>query len=273
MTTETLDALAPYEPVKAAIAKLKKENSTLVFDYESAKGNKLARSHVATLRSMKSEVEAKRVALKADALAFGRKVDAAAKELTAEVEAMIDVHAKPLAEIDAREKAKLASIAMPTILPTDAFACEQLIEAVEAAPIDDTWPASAAKTRENTLVCLRARLDELVASESMAAELAKLRTEKEASERAAKEAAAAAAKAAREENIRKEAIAAAEAKAAKDAAAVKAEAERRAADVKHRVKILHEVADALAGFSAAGSPLDVAEAIAAGKVPHTTITF
>ena len=64
MPTETLDtALVQYEPIKADIAKLKKENATLVFDYESAKGNKLARSHVAQLRTLKGEIERKRVAL------------------------------------------------------------------------------------------------------------------------------------------------------------------------------------------------------------------
>lgn len=58
-TTETLD-LAPYSEVKAAIAKMKAESAGLTFDYETPKGNKLARSHVAALRTYKGDIERER---------------------------------------------------------------------------------------------------------------------------------------------------------------------------------------------------------------------
>jgi len=287
MPTETLDtALVQYEPIKADIAKLKKENATLVFDYESAKGNKLARSHVAQLRTLKGEIERKRVALKAEALAFGKKVDGAAKEMTGEVEQMIEVHAKPLADIEAREAAKLASIAMPLDPIKDAFSCEEIIERIEAVKIDDTWPSSATKTRENTLTCLRARLDELTKAESAAAELEKLRADKEAREKADADAAREKGRAAREAEIAKQAAEravaaereralAAEAKAAREAAAAKAEEEKRAANKKHRAKILNEVMEALnAVLGHRGyDGMMLAQAIADGKIPHTTIKF
>lgn len=286
MTTETLDALAPYEPIKAAIAKLKKENASIVFDYESAKGNKLARSHVATLRTYKGDIERKRKELKADALEYGRKVDGVAKELTAEVEQMIEVHQKPLAEIEAREAARLASIAMPLDPIKDAFSCEEIIARIEAVVIDATWPSTANKTREDTVTCLRAKLDELVKAEAEAAELAKLRAEKEAREAADRKKAEEAARAQREAEIAKQAAEravaaereralAAEAKAAREAAAAKAADEKRAANKKHREKVLKEVAEAIAKHDC-GDDLwaaALAQAIADGKIPHTTITF
>ena len=297
MTTETLDALAPYEPIRAAIAKLKKENAATVFDYESAKGNKLARSHVAGLRTHKADIERKRKELKQDALDYGRKVDAVAKELTAEVEQMIEVHQKPLEEIEAREAARLASISMPLDPIADAFTCEQIIARVEAVKIDDSWPSNAAKKREETLACLRARLDELVKQECEAAELAKLRAEKEAREAADRKAAEEKQRAEREARIAKEAAdravaaereraLAAEAKAAREAAELKAAEEKRAANKKHREKILKEVAEALSKMVWGDAESDsyhmanrahltehLAQAIADGKIPHTSIKF
>ena len=284
MTTETLDALAPYAPIKADIAKFKKENATLVFDYESAKGNKLARSHVAQLRTLKGEIERKRVALKAEALAFGKKVDGAAREMTGEVEQMIEVHAKPLADIEAREAAKLASIAMPLDPIKDAFSCEEIIERIGAVVIDDSWPSTAKKIRENTMLCLEARLAELTKAEAAAAELEKLRADKEAREKADADAAREKARAAREAEIAKQAAEravaaereralAAEAKAAREAAAAKAEEEKRAANKKHRAKILGEVSKAIEDIVGDTLAYKVTEALEAGKIPHTTIKF
>ena len=286
MTTETLDALAPYEPIKAAIAKLKKENASIVFDYESAKGNKLARSHVATLRTYKGDIERKRKELKADALEYGRKVDGVAKELTAEVEQMIEVHQKPLEEIEARVLAKVASISLPAEGFTDAFSCEQAIDRIAAISIDESWPTGSEKQRENTLILLRAKLDELVKAEAEAAELAKLRAEKEAREAADRKKAEEEARAKREAEIAKQAAeraVAAErarqeqeaAKAARAADLAKAAEEKRAANKKHREKILKEVAEAIAKHDC-GDDLwaaALAQAIADGKIPHTTITF
>jgi hypothetical protein len=64
--------LAQYEPIKAHIAKLLDRNGELVFDYSTPKGIREARSHIHDLRTTKGDVERTRVALKADALAYGR---------------------------------------------------------------------------------------------------------------------------------------------------------------------------------------------------------
>jgi len=99
--------LTKYAPIRAEIEKLRAINQSLVFDYEDPAGNKNARSHIYKMRQTKGEVERTRKELKADALEFGRKVDAAAKELTADLESMIDVHQKPLDTIEERKQAKI----------------------------------------------------------------------------------------------------------------------------------------------------------------------
>ena len=68
MTTEILDApksaVAAYQPFYAQLAELETNNARLVFDYESKKGNKEARSHVNTLRLTKGALERVRKAEK-----------------------------------------------------------------------------------------------------------------------------------------------------------------------------------------------------------------
>src|SRR3954454_6832415 len=85
------DALAVYNPFRAELAEFKAQNATLIFDYESPKGNKEARSHVYKLRQSKAAVEKARKEEKAASLEYGRKVDAEAKTIMEEIEAMIAV--------------------------------------------------------------------------------------------------------------------------------------------------------------------------------------
>lgn len=343
MTTETLD-LAPYSEVKAAIAKMKAESAGLTFDYETPKGNKRARSHVASLRTVKGDIERKRKELKAEALEYGRKVDAVAKELTGEIEAMIEVHQGPLDLIESREEARVAKLEERIAKITwtleriawlkTAAECSAKILEVERALEAGEWAEfsqRAIDVARDSLSALRARRDDLTRQEAEAAELARLREEqakRDAENRAKQEAEARAkreeeiraqaeAKAKREaadaamaearkaereaqaaiaaerEKTRKAELAAAKARQEKAEAEAKAareeqdkrEAEaKRAANVKHREKILEDVAKAIAlavftpgdelqkrnGASLATS---VAEAIAAGKIPHVKIEF
>lgn len=341
-TTETLD-LAPYAEVKAAIAKMKSESAGLTFDYETPKGNKLARSHVASLRSVKGDIERKRKELKADALEYGRKVDAVAKELTGEIEAMIEVHQGPLDLIESREEARkmrhLNNIAALTLeigwdTGLNSIGVRSKLTRISDTVIDDKWEefkTQALEAQAASRRTLEAHLAKLLKSEAEAAELARLREEqakRDAENRAKQEAearakreeeirAAAEAKAKREaadaamaearkkeaeaqaaiaaerEKTRKAELAAAKARQEKAEAEAKAareeqekrEAEaKRAANAKHREKILEDVAKAIAlavftpgdelqkrnGASLATS---IAEAIAAGKIPHVKIEF
>jgi hypothetical protein len=79
-------------------------NKTLVFNYENAKDQKEARSHIYKLRQLKSAVEIRRGEAKKDSLEYGRKIDAHANEIKEEIENMISVHMVPILAIEQREK-------------------------------------------------------------------------------------------------------------------------------------------------------------------------
>lgn len=101
--------LAVYNEFRAQLTKLREENKHAVFNYESPKGNKEARSHVYKLRQSKSAVERARKEEKQASLEYGRKVDAEAKDIISELDEMIEVHAAPLREIEEREKQRIAN--------------------------------------------------------------------------------------------------------------------------------------------------------------------
>ena len=98
------NAIAVYDEFRSQLAALKDFNSKTVFDYEDPKGNKDARSHIYKLRQTKASIEKVRKEEKSASLEYGRKVDAQAKEISGEVDYMIDVHAKPIEAIEKREQ-------------------------------------------------------------------------------------------------------------------------------------------------------------------------
>jgi len=321
MTTTEI-SLAPYEPIRAQIAELKAANANTVFKYEEPKGNKLARSHVASLRTVKGDIERKRKELKAEALEYGRKVDAVAKELTGEIEAMIEVHDRPLREIEEREEARKASIVMPIDPVQTIEACEAIIARVKSVKIDDSWgdKAKALATQAATIATLQSSLDYMLAAKAEHEELERLREEqarRDAENRAKLEAEA---RAKREEEIRAQAEARAKREAADAAmaearkkeaeaqAAINAEKEKvrkaelavakakqekaeaearvareeqakkdaeakRAANAKHRQKVLSEIMDDLADLDFGDDLGAVAEAMAGGKIRHVKVEF
>lgn len=110
MTEQTLvepkeSELAIFDEVAATIAKYKAENESLVFDYETPDGEKDARSHIAKLRKVKTVVANIHKEAKAEALAFGRRLDAKKNEYIGEVDGMIAVHKDPLDKIAAEKQA------------------------------------------------------------------------------------------------------------------------------------------------------------------------
>lgn len=102
--------LVAYDPNDAAIAKLKAQIAPLLADPKSAlttkEGYEECRAVLATTRQWRSILEKKRVELKADALEFGRKVDAEAKRvlgLILEIESPIKA-AKDAADTEKERK-------------------------------------------------------------------------------------------------------------------------------------------------------------------------
>jgi colicin import membrane protein len=226
MNMEVLDApksiVTEYQPFYAQLAELEANNAKLVFDYESKKGNKEARSHVNTLRLTKGALERTRKSAKEESLRIGRAIDAEAKEINARIEAMILVHQAKLDEIEKREtdriealKIRLDEISAWGFGDVAADQIKSNIASLEKLAIDDSWQeftADAAKLKDARLEKLRADLAAREKYEAEQTELARLR--KEAEERAQRE---------RDEAIAK---AAAERAAAEAAARIKAEEER-----------------------------------------------
>jgi len=98
--------ISAYEKLRTIVTNIVTDNAEKAFVYADPKGNKLARSHVFNLRTIKADIGRARVAAKADALEYGRQVDAVAKDLTKLIDDAIEVHQVPLDEIDAKEKSR-----------------------------------------------------------------------------------------------------------------------------------------------------------------------
>lgn len=102
-----MESIVVFDEITATLAKYKAENEKLVFAYETPEGEKQARSHIAKLRKAKTIISDIHREAKADALAFGRKLDSKKRELTGEVDSMVARHKDPLDAIEAEKQAKI----------------------------------------------------------------------------------------------------------------------------------------------------------------------
>jgi hypothetical protein len=241
---ESASGLAVYEPYRAQLAELRAHNAAVVFDYEDPAGNKEARSHIYKLRRTKTGVDDARKAAGKDALEYKRKVDAQGKEIIAEIESMIQLHAKPLEEIEQRERDRVSRHQMNLqeivsagarsaegwqTLPLDAMK-ERLAE-IDAEPTDAAhWQEFCEKAKaakENTLSQMRDAISRREQFDAEQAELAELRRQQ----------------AEREQRDREEAIAK---QAAKEASRKAEEEAKRQAELAARREqdLQNQVADA-----------------------------
>jgi len=232
-------AVAAYEPFYAELAKLESDNAALVFNYETPKGNKEARSHVFSLRKTKGALERVRKEAKAEALRIGRAVDSEANAIESRIEAMITVHQTEIDKIEQREKDRVAALnarmaAFPGAVCNTVEEVKAEIERVTAIEVGPDWQefmADATQEKAHTLEGLSLRLAELVKRDEEAAELVRLRAETIAREQADRDAAIAraAAEKAQQEAEAKAAAEKAKVQAALDAAKVEAERKEAAA--------------------------------------------
>lgn len=93
-----------FTDLREQIAEFKKKNESIVFDYETKKGDKEARSYIYKMRQAKSAIKTRHKEKKADILKASQELDAAKRELTGEIDEMIEVHDKPLRDIAARRE-------------------------------------------------------------------------------------------------------------------------------------------------------------------------
>lgn len=205
------NAIAVYDEFRSQLAALKDFNSKTVFDYEDPKGNKDARSHIYKLRQTKAAIDKVRKEEKAVSLEYGRKVDAQAKEITVEVDAMIDIHAKPIEAIEKREqdrrdrhKENLEEIVLAgqwssnnwMSLPVEAMK-DRLSEIERQSMTKEFWDeflVDAAEAKDAAMILIRAAIVQREKYDAEQAELSRLR--KSAEEQASKD---------RDEAIRNEA--------------------------------------------------------------------
>lgn len=239
--------IKPYDPIKAELAKLIERNNSLVFDYDSDEGEKNARSYVAGLRRKKADVERLRVELKQPALDHGRKVDGVAKKLTADFDAMIEVHQKHLDEKTEREEMRIEAhqvvirriqalehtpVSGPSV---DIKAAIDEVDAVDVSKLEE-FAVPAETEKQSCLAILRDKLEQAAGREARDAELEQLRREK--AEREAKELAEkqAAERKAREDEIARQAEEKARREAEQKVLAEKERMDREANEAKERAE-------------------------------------
>ncbi len=229
--------IAAYRPFIDQLDELRDANGA-TFDYDDPEGNADARSHIHNMRKVKGALKKVRVTEKAESLAHGRLVDGQAKELTAEIDALIEVHAAPLKAIEDREKERQqaherdieemeqAGIHAADYWMTfnlDAFK-DRLAELEAEVMTEERWAefyVRAVKVRETAMAALREAIESREEYDTAQADLTRLRQEEDARKQSAREA-----------TIREEAKAEATEKAEWDATAERkrVEAEKKAAD-------------------------------------------
>ena len=186
--------IAAFSEFRSQLATLKHDNSKAVFNYADPKGNKEARSHIYKLRQTKSAVDKVRREQKQKSLNYGRRVDQQAKEISAEIEGMIEVHEVPLREIEAKEAARVAGIkermaTMEAYAHIDEFTSgdvKALLARVESFAIDDSlqeFQAEAAILKDHSITIIKQMIETATKREADAAELVRLREQAAVQER------------------------------------------------------------------------------------------
>jgi len=267
--------ITQYQVLLDDIEQAKKEQIT-TFAYETKEGDKAARSYLFQLRKLRARVESARKDAKAYALAYGKQVDNQAKELSSQVDELIQPHQEQLEAIARREADRVArhrevigiiqnAARIPFGAGSDAIAIT--LRDAKAADIDglEEFKEEAAAALLETIRTLEAAHAKALADEAAAAELEQLREqqriqkEKDAEDariKAQQEAIAEAARKAQEEAD------AAALLAIQEAEQKVAEAEARAAAAEARAADSEAVADLLEGEALlAITPAEVAVAV------------
>lgn len=220
-----------FKPFVAELAKMERENKSLVFDYASPKGVAAAKSHIYKLRKTKKPVDDARARAKADALAFIRNLDGQRNQIIGAIDAMIEVHEAPIREAEEREAQRVAEhrqiIDYIASLTADLSMSSQDIAALcgrlAAVVVDEgleEFRDEAAVLYAQQSTALQAAYAAAVKREQEEAELAQLRAEK----------------AARDQRDREEAIAREAAEKARLETEARIQSEREAAEARERAE-------------------------------------
>jgi hypothetical protein len=227
-TTHEPIVITQYQVLLDDIKEAKREQVP-TFAYETKEGDKAARSYLFQLRKLRARIESARKDAKAYALAYGKQVDNQAKELSSQVDELIQPHQEQLEDIARREAVRvqghqkvLQQIRDLAQVPFGSGANQIALDLAGAKGIDiyglEEFKEEAAAALLETIRTLEAAHAKALADEAAAAELAKLKAEQE--EREVKE---------WNERVMREAQERADAEAAAVAADAIAAAEKRAA--------------------------------------------
>jgi DNA repair exonuclease SbcCD ATPase subunit len=268
--------LQPFNPIRADIEKMKAHNAALSFDYETNEGNKAARSHIFVLRKVKTRIADAHKIAKADALEVCKILDGYKRDLTSEVDGMIELHDAPLREIEERERRKAEAEAARIQAEKEAEE-KRIREEIEAKQRELQERERAIREKEEASA--RAEREAQIVREAEAR--AKAEAERkitEERERAEREKAEAIARIERENREREQARIREEKRIA-DEAKAKAEAERiaeekRQANKAHRAKINTAAKACLVGIGVNESlAVEIINAIATGKIENVSINY
>lgn len=167
-------AVAAYKPFYDQLQELEKNNTAIAFDYESAKGNKEARSHVYKLRQSKAALEKTRKDEKAESLRIGKAIDSEAKEIEARIEAMIAVHQVKLDEIEKRETDRILAALSEIHHEGTTADYRYHLATLEQVKIDDSWQEFAVEASQAKDQSIAKHRELLAAREKADAEAAEL---------------------------------------------------------------------------------------------------
>lgn len=193
--------ISVYNEFRGQLDDLKRLNDSVLFDYDSPQGNKEARSHIYKLRQTKRAVDKARKEEKAASLEYGRQVDAQAKAIISEIEAMISIHQSPLDRIEQKEKDRIAAhqkrIEEMRELSADTnedissdilIAKKAQLDSYKLGEHWDEYEVVAARVKESGLTSLNAQIKRQKKLEAEREELAQLRKKQEQIEREHREA-------------------------------------------------------------------------------------
>ncbi len=285
-----MNELVKFDQVKADMAAFQKENNNLVFNYEDPQGNKDARSHIFKLRKIKTVIADIHKETKAEAWGVCRMLDKEKKDLTIQVDGWIDVHYKPIKEIEEREAKAAAGKANAERLEAIRVEAERAAE-TERRENELAEREAAAKAKEDELAREKEKLEA-----AKQAEIDKAFAVNQAQRQAERDKEAAAAKV---EQDKKDAIAQAE---CEKQAAIEAEQEKarqaeeqRQADIEaderekkceadieakritdrtHRSKIDAAVEMGLRAIGIGDDAAhEVTTSLVQGHIPHVTINY
>ena len=95
--------LVAFTEFEQQLNALEAESKSIVPDFTTKKGIAAEKSHIYKWKQSKTAVSDIHKEAKAEALEYGRKVDAAKNKLIARIQAVIDERERPLKEIEDRE--------------------------------------------------------------------------------------------------------------------------------------------------------------------------